>query len=71
MPTPSYHVHTLLGIDPFASRLASLGLRKIQLDTTVFEEPKLLRKGLIVPSEVDLLFDIYWDKINVRQYFVF
>ena len=41
------------------------------MDTTGFEEPKLLRKGLIVPSEVDLLFNIYWDKINVRPYFVF
>lgn len=41
------------------------------MDMSGLEEPKLLRKGLIVPSEVDLLFNIYWDKINVRQYLVF
>jgi hypothetical protein len=37
------------------------------MDMSALEEPKLLRKGLIVPSEVDLLFSIYWDKINVRR----
>ena len=37
------------------------------MDMSALEEPKLLRKGLIVPSEVDLLFNIYWDKINVRS----
>jgi len=36
------------------------------MDTNALEEPKLLQKGLIVPSEVDFLFSIYWDKINVR-----
>jgi hypothetical protein len=37
------------------------------MDMSALEEPKLLRKGLIVPSEVDFLFSIYWDKINVRR----
>jgi hypothetical protein len=37
------------------------------MDMSALEEPKLLRKGLIVPPEVDLLFNIYWDKINVRR----
>jgi len=41
------------------------------MDTAGLEEPKLLQKGLIVPSEVDLLFSIYWDKINVCRYLVF
>ena len=40
------------------------------MDMSALEEPKLLRKGLIVPSEVDFLFSIYWDKINVRWHLI-
>jgi len=35
------------------------------MDAGLSEEPKLLRKGLIVPDEVDKLFKIFFEKLNV------
>jgi hypothetical protein len=35
------------------------------MDVGLSEEPKLLRKGLIVPDEVDELFKIFFEKLNV------
>lgn len=51
-----------------AARVTQLGLRQIDI-AGLSEEPKLLRKGLIVPAEVDKLFTIFYDKLNVRQFF--
>ncbi|KAG8750329.1 hypothetical protein FRC14_000635 [Serendipita sp. 396] len=48
-----------------AHRVSQLGLRRIEIDRGLSEEPKLLRKGLIVPDEVDKLFAIFYEKINV------
>ncbi|KAG8820410.1 hypothetical protein FRC17_010157 [Serendipita sp. 399] len=48
-----------------AQRVSQLGLRRIEIDRGLSEEPKLLRKGLIVPDEVDKLFEIFYEKINV------
>jgi hypothetical protein len=49
-----------------AQKESQLGLRRIEIDRGLSEEPKLLRKGLIVPEEVDKLFAIFYDKMNVR-----
>ena len=35
------------------------------MDAGLSDEPKLLRKGLIVPDEVDKLFKIFFEKLNV------
>lgn len=35
------------------------------MDVGLSDEPKLLRKGLIVPDEVDKLFKIFFEKLNV------
>ena len=35
------------------------------MDAGLSEEPKLLRKGLIVPDEVDKLFKLFFEKLNV------
>lgn len=48
-----------------AQRARELGLRRIEIDRGLSEEPKLLRKGLIVPDEVDKLFEIFYEKLNV------
>lgn len=53
--------------DSMAKRASQLGLRKIEIDRGLSEEPKLLRKGLIVPEEVDKLFGIFYDKLNVSR----
>ena len=49
-----------------AQRARQLGLRRIEIDRGLSDEPKLLRKGLIVPDEVDKLFEIFYEKLNVR-----
>lgn len=51
-----------------AQRASQLGLRRIEIDRGLSEEPKLLRKGLIVPDEVDKLFEIFYDKLNVSSF---
>jgi hypothetical protein len=48
-----------------AQKASQLGLRRIEIDRGLSEEPKLLRKGLIMPEEVDKLFQIYYEKLNV------
>jgi hypothetical protein len=53
-----------------AQRASQLGLRRIEIDRGLSEEPKLLRKGLIVPDEVDKLFEIFYEKLNVRVFSV-
>jgi hypothetical protein len=52
-----------------AQRASQLGLRRIEIDRGLSEEPKLLRKGLIVPDEVDKLFEIFYEKLNVSGIF--
>jgi len=54
-----------LGSAARSNKLAELGLRTIEMDAGLSEEPKLLRKGLIVPDEVDKLFKIFFEKLNV------
>lgn len=51
-----------------AQRARELGLRRIEIDRGLSEEPKLLRKGLIVPDEVDKLFEIFYEKLNVSVF---
>ena len=51
-----------------AQRARELGLRRIEIDRGLSEEPKLLRKGLIVPDEVDKLFEIFYEKLNVSLF---
>ncbi|PVG01932.1 hypothetical protein CPB86DRAFT_751962 [Serendipita vermifera] len=51
--------------DSMAQKASQLGLRRIEIDRGLSEEPKLLRKGLIMPEEVDKLFQIYYEKLNV------
>jgi hypothetical protein len=53
--------------DSMAQRASQLGLRRIEIDRGLSEEPKLLRKGLIVPDEVDKLFEIFYAKLNVSS----
>lgn len=50
--------------DPMAAKFSQLGLRRIEIDRGLSEEPKLLRKGLIEPPEVDKLFAIFYEKLN-------
>lgn len=52
--------------ESIAQKESQLGLRRIEIDRGLSEEPKLLRKGLIVPDEVNKLFDIFYDQMNVR-----
>jgi hypothetical protein len=71
-PTSSAEIgvarHDYFVPDSMALRASQLGLRRIEIDRGFSEEPKLLRKGLIVLDEVDKLFEIFYDKLNVSSF---